>query len=209
MARKTKEEAQETRAQVLDAAERMFSEKGVTNTSLKEIAEAAGVTRGAIYWHFKNKYDLIEALLERVKLPLDDMLAARSADYANDPLEQIRIKSVTVLQRCVQDDHLRAVCTILFHKCERIEESLPLTRRHLASRADCAAELERDFHAAIAAGQLPSSLEPKLATLGLFSYIDGLIYNWLLDPSQFALDRVADYFIRAYLHGLQRGSTET
>lgn len=202
MARKTKEEARETRSQVLDAAERVFSEKGVTNTSLNEIALAAGVTRGAIYWHFRNKYELIEALLERVKLPLDDMLAAQDADHADNPLGQIRAKSITVLQRCVTDEHLRAVCTILFHKCEHIDEALPVMERHLASRTECAQEIEGNFSAAIAARQLPADTDPKLATLGLFSYIDGLIYNWLLDPEQFPLADTAAYFVDAYLCGL-------
>lgn len=202
MARKTKADAQETRSQVLDAAELVFSQKGVTHTSLNEIALAAGVTRGAIYWHFKNKYDLIGALLERVKLPLDDMLAAQDADHADNPLGQIRAKSITVLQSCVSDPHLRAVCTILFHKCERIADAQPLMERHLASRAECAQELEGNFGAAIKSGQLPADTDPKLATLGLFSYIDGLIYNWLLDPDQFQLAAAAPRLIDTYLYGL-------
>lgn len=202
MARKTKVEALETRSQVLDAAERVFSEKGVTNTSLNEIASAAGVTRGAIYWHFKNKYDLIEALLQRVKLPLDEMLAARGADYADDPLGRIRAKSITVLQSCVVDTHLRAVCTILFHKCEHIAEAQPVLERHLASRNECATEVQDNFRAAIAAGQLPAHIDPRFATLGLFSYIDGLIYNWLLGPEQFQLAEAAPQLVDTYLRGL-------
>ena len=58
MARKTKQEAQETRQHILDVALRLFSQQGVSSTSLGEIAKAAGVTRGAIYWHFKDKSDL-------------------------------------------------------------------------------------------------------------------------------------------------------
>lgn len=58
MARKTKEQAQETRLQILEAAVVEFSARGVSATSLTDIANAAGVTRGAIYWHFKNKVDL-------------------------------------------------------------------------------------------------------------------------------------------------------
>ena len=49
MVRKTKEEAQETRSAILDAAELVFKENGVSRTSLAEIATAAGVTRGAVY----------------------------------------------------------------------------------------------------------------------------------------------------------------
>ncbi|MBL8522861.1 MAG: TetR family transcriptional regulator, partial [Betaproteobacteria bacterium] len=70
MVRRTKEEAQETRNRLLDTAEHVFNERGVSRTSLAEIAEAAGVTRGAIYWHFKNKLDLFNAMMERVILPV-------------------------------------------------------------------------------------------------------------------------------------------
>src|SRR5690606_27022813 len=55
MARRTKEEALETRDRLLDAAAAVFCDKGVTNTSLCDISKAAGVTRGAFYWHFRNK----------------------------------------------------------------------------------------------------------------------------------------------------------
>ena len=54
MARRTRDEALETRNTILDTAERVFSERGVSHTTLADIAAAAGVTRGAIYWHFKN-----------------------------------------------------------------------------------------------------------------------------------------------------------
>ncbi len=62
MARKTKEQAQATRQHILDVALRLFSQQGVSSTSLAEIAKAAGVTRGAIYWHFKDKSDLFNEI---------------------------------------------------------------------------------------------------------------------------------------------------
>ena len=71
MARRTKEDALATRHQLLDAAERVFAEKGVSRTSLNDIAQAAGASRGAIYWHFKNKADLFNAMLERITLPME------------------------------------------------------------------------------------------------------------------------------------------
>ncbi|WP_303295791.1 TetR family transcriptional regulator, partial [Escherichia coli] len=64
MARKNKQEAQETRQHILDVALRLFSQQGVSSTSLGEIAKAAGVTRGAIYWHFKDKSDLFSEIWE-------------------------------------------------------------------------------------------------------------------------------------------------
>lgn len=70
MARKTKQEAQETRQHILDVALRLFSQQGVSSTSLGEIAKAAGVTRGAIYWHFKDKSDLFSEIWELSESPI-------------------------------------------------------------------------------------------------------------------------------------------
>ncbi|MBY0410356.1 MAG: TetR family transcriptional regulator, partial [Burkholderiaceae bacterium] len=57
MARRTKEDANATRTRLIDAAESVFLQKGVSRASLNDIARAAGTTRGAIYWHFKDKVD--------------------------------------------------------------------------------------------------------------------------------------------------------
>lgn len=73
--RRTKEEAERTRCELLAAAERLFLEQGVAHTSLEQIARAAGVTRGALYWHFANKADLFHAMLEQVRLPPEQMVA--------------------------------------------------------------------------------------------------------------------------------------
>ena len=62
MVRRTKEDAMATRDSILDAAELLFAERGVSSTTLQHIATAAGVTRGAIYWHFKNKQALLTAM---------------------------------------------------------------------------------------------------------------------------------------------------
>ncbi|MGE7812031.1 TetR family transcriptional regulator [Pseudomonas sivasensis] len=76
MVRRTKEEAQETRSQILQAAEQAFYDRGVARTTLADIAALAGVTRGAIYWHFSNKSDLLQALLDTLHEPLDELARA-------------------------------------------------------------------------------------------------------------------------------------
>ncbi len=74
MVRRTKEEALETRSRIIDAAEQVFYVKGVANASLEEIAAAAELTRGAIYWHFKDKAELFDAMMQCVVLPVEEML---------------------------------------------------------------------------------------------------------------------------------------
>ncbi len=85
MARRTKEEALATRDRILDAAEHVFFEKGVSHTSLADIAQHAGVTRGAIYWHFASKSELFDAMFDRVLLPIDELKAGTGEPHADPP----------------------------------------------------------------------------------------------------------------------------
>ncbi|WP_327163297.1 TetR family transcriptional regulator [Pseudomonas plecoglossicida] len=55
MARKTSAEAEETRQRIIDAAVEVFAAQGVPDATLDQIARMAGVTRGAVYWHFNGK----------------------------------------------------------------------------------------------------------------------------------------------------------
>lgn len=66
--RRTKIDSDITRDHILDAAEYFFCKKGVSNTTLQMVASRAGVTRGAIYWHFPGKNDLVRGVVSRVHL---------------------------------------------------------------------------------------------------------------------------------------------
>ena len=109
MARRTKEDAMATRHKLLDSAENLFQAQGVSRTSLQDIARRAGATRGAIYWHFKDKADLFNAMMERVTLPLEACFDASSgplqhSDSAGtDPLFRIRQATTSALTRIVND----------------------------------------------------------------------------------------------------------
>ncbi len=63
MARRTKEEAEQTRKDILQAALDMFCEKGYTRTTLDDIAKSINLTKGAVYWYFRNKPDILKALM--------------------------------------------------------------------------------------------------------------------------------------------------
>lgn len=203
MVRRTKEDAEITRNLLLDAAERVFNEKGVTRTSLAEIAEASGLTRGAIYWHFENKADLLHAMLERVKLPMDQMIDQLCSEHLTDPLAFLRKASISVLSRVESDAQTRRVFDIVHHKCELADE-MPIAReRRLESRAGCIDEIEQGLSAAIAHGQLPQTLDAHRAAIGLHALIDGLISNWVLHPDSFSLSQEAPLFVDAYLNGLR------
>ena len=202
MARRTKEAAQETRNRLLDTAELVFNEKGVSRTSLAEIAEAAGLTRGAIYWHFKNKLDLFNAMMERVTLPMEEVIGEFGASDTDDPMGQIRSRSIAVLKNIEADPQIQRVFEIVTHKCEYVDEMAPLRDRNLEGRSDCVMHVEEGMRNAIKVGQLPKTVNPRLAAIGFHALMDGLIINWLLDPAYFSLGREAEKMMDIYFRGL-------
>src|SRR5580765_4407540 len=103
MARRTKEDAAITREQLLDAAETVFRRRGIARSSLAEVAAAAGVTRGAVYWHFRDKADLCAAMCERALLPMEMMLSDAGAATHDDPLGTLRTLAITALTRLASD----------------------------------------------------------------------------------------------------------
>ena len=65
MVRKTKEDAEQTRLAIMDAALQTFYEKGFSRTTFDEIAKRINLTKGAVYWHFRNKAEIIAAIIKQ------------------------------------------------------------------------------------------------------------------------------------------------
>ena len=202
MARRTKEEALETRTRILDAAERVFYDRGVARASLEDIAASAKVTRGAIYWHFKDKAELFDAMMQRVVMPAEDMLEHAGCCGESNPLEILRRTTVDVLLRTARDAKTQRVFDIAYHKCEYVGDAAGVRERHIASQNECLKTIEAGFKACVQGGQLPRSLDPRVAAVGAMSLVSGLIANWVLDPSSFALKKHAETLVDFYFRGL-------
>lgn len=204
MARSTKEEALETRNRILDAAENVFHEKGVGRTSLADVASAANVTRGAIYWHFRNKSDLFDAMCERVRLPMESMAEAQASVGETNPLGKLRDSYVLLFKETVRNPHSRKVFDILFHKCEFVSDEDPILVRQRECFMQGSKNLERILRNAIAKKQLPADLDVRLAGIALHAQILGLLNNWLFSPDSFNLatnaERLADACIDMLSH---------
>jgi len=201
MARRTKQEAQATRSHILDTAELVFEQRGVSGTSLHEIAKAAGVTRGAIYWHFEDKADLFNAMMERATMPLEE--GGVCGFEKNDlTLAQMRDGFVAVLRQVVADPQMKRVFGIATHKVEYIGEMDAVRERHLSIRSDCLADVERTLKQAMKRGELSRRMPARAAAVGMHALLDGLLQNWMLDPTGFNLVKVGTQVLDAYFGGL-------
>lgn len=202
MARRTKEAAAVTREQLLDAAERVFRSRGVTRTSLAEIAGAAGVTRGAVYWHFKDKAALFSALCERATLPLDAMLAAATRVVDDDPVTAMRDLMVGTLRHLAHDERAQAVFEIVFSKTEACGELGRVMERQESERCECVAHVEELIRRGITLGRLPADTDAVLATQLLQACMGGIMREWILDREAYDLAAAAPEMVDCIIAGL-------
>lgn len=202
--RRTKEEAERTRCELLAAAERLFLEQGVAHTSLEQIARAAGVTRGALYWHFANKADLFHAMLEQVRLPPEQMVARLAHCTDHDPLLTLRELCVQAMTGLKHNPQKRRIFTILLHRCEFTDELRHAQERHEAFVNQFIELCEELFAQAARQGRLSPGQSPRLAALALHGLVVGMLSDWLRDSGLFDVERDAPLMIDALLRGLVR-----
>jgi TetR/AcrR family acrAB operon transcriptional repressor len=205
MARRTKEEAAATRDSILDAAEKLFVEQGVSRTTLQHIASAAGVTRGAIYWHFDDKGALFNAMMERAILPLEAEMQVLDQAESDDPLGDLRNYMLAVLRRTVEDPGARRVFEIATLKVEFVGEMDAVRQRRQQNMVNWMSRAERRIRLAVDKGLIGRDVEPDRVALALWIMIDGLIRSWMFDPQGFELLQIGQCVIDPYLDGLRAG----
>ena len=180
MARKTKEEAERTRQQIIDAARRVFHECGVSRTSLEKVAEAAGVTRGAVYWHFANKADLFFAIREQISLPL---LARTSnfllAENLDDPLEGVEKALQEFFHALESCQEVRQLFEIMASRCEYVGEFAAVQTELNKPALDFLDQVEVAYRRARERGTLRPGLEPHMVALDTWAFTGGLFHQLL------------------------------
>jgi TetR/AcrR family acrAB operon transcriptional repressor len=180
----------------------VFYEQGVARASLNEIAQRAGATRGAVYWHFKDKLDLFYAMLDRVTLPLEQAAQSGCEDDSEcDALEYVRRLMAVVFGRIADDDSTRRVFEILLLKVEYVGELMPVQERNRAALDSFSAQLELALRAAAESHSVAMPMPAHQASIALCAMFDGLLQSWLLGRA-FDLKQVGAQAVDVCLRGL-------
>lgn len=200
MVRRTKEEAEQTRRSILAAARKTFHEQGVGNTSLEQIAQAAGLTRGAIYWHFANKEELFRAMRQEVTVPLADRMDyALLSDPATAPLDRVRNFLLQFADAISDDPSVRHTMEILNFKCEFVGEMERDLADYIARNEECLAKLQRTYQAAQRAGEMRPGMAPKTAAMETLVFLTGLLRLRLLGVPALQARRELNGLISAHI----------
>lgn len=202
MARRTKQEALETREAILDAAAQVFFDKGVAKAGLGEIAEVAGVTRGAVYWHFKNKVDLFEALHDTLHEPFMEVILRDLENDHPQPLKQLEELCANVLVELSGNVKKQRTLSIFFFKCDYSGEMAQVLKKQEAQQIKSRMLFDRYFERAKAKGHVNPMFAPQCLSIGLWCYLTGIVQEFLRYPGQIDLHRQGPHLVQQFFCGL-------
>lgn len=185
--RRTKEEAEKTRQRIVDAAELLFFQKGVSETTLEQIARKAGVTRGAFYWHFADKSALMRVIYESISLP-QQHLAEMPCDTTRDPFDVIEESTLIGLKRFASDERQQRVYALL-SRIGLLDESVDDAQDFLnEAYENQRAQLISILTHAETAGLMSPNWTPVSAENALGRLLLGLYQEWLMGGREFDLE---------------------
>lgn len=200
--RRTKEEAEQTRRDIMTAALRTFERRGISRTTMEHIAKSAGVTRGAVYWHFADKQAVLRAIRDEVSLPLVDRADFTLLhDSEADPLERVERFLVDVMTVIDRDPQTRVACTVMSFKCEYVDE-LEAELDEFARKVEHSRKsLVKVYSQAKAQKKLRAGLTPDMAALETAVFLVGLIRLSLLEGHGISLRKQTRAVIASHVAG--------
>ena len=201
--RRTKEEAAVTRATLLKTALSVFSTKGYAAATLDDVAKAAKVTRGAIYWHFKSKADLYNTLVQELSARGTGVVrqAASAGGSLIELLRRIFVRVCTVIE---EDKEMRAVMELTLFKTG-LDPDLQSGRKKQIEEGNALLKgITGAMRQGIEQGVLRDDMDPADMARAFIAFENGAIQLWLLSPRSFSLKASAESFADILVAGLQR-----
>ena len=201
MVRKTKEDAELTRKRIINSARAVFLARGVSRSTLEHIAAHAEVTRGAVYWHFKNKTDIFHAIRDQVLLPLidrmDDSLTLASNE---DPLTQIENSLCVTFDDLNNNIEMRQTYEIMMIKCEYVDEFSLVLQQILSNCSSITGKIQLAYERAEAQNLLACKHTPLALALDTHLFFGGLLHMWVKDADGSMFRNQAKELIKSHIN---------
>lgn len=198
MARKTKEAALETRAQIIDAARRVFHAEGVNRSTLDKVAKAAGVTRGAVYWHFANKAEIFLAVKQTYTSEFDQLQTLLTPQADEPPLDALGNYLQQLFNALLSNIAARETFEIMMLRCEYVEEFGEVLQIITEPCADILDAFDRLYRDASARRELKPGLDPALMALDTLAFTRGT-FRAILSGQQDVYGKAIQPLIQAHI----------
>ena len=199
--RKTKEEAEKTRATILKSALKVFLKNGYSKTSLSDIAENAGYTRGAVYWHFKDKSEILEKLISK----FHGRFSSKQSDILEtslDPIQKINEMININLPMLYNDNEFRDFIELTWFKTE-IDQHEGLLQGKIAITKRFNDTISTLFKEASNEGLLKKGIDPEIAALSVTSIINGIYRGYFVIPDKLQSEKIGRTIIENYLNQIK------
>lgn len=161
------------------------------------------MTRGALYWHFKNKEDLFDALFQRICDDIENCMHQDAADSNEQEWPLFRRTLMHFFTRLQTNDIHYKFHSILFLKCEHTDQNaavIDIAHKHQSIWREKITEV---LTKSIAQHALSEDLDTDMAVIFIKSTLDGLIWRWLSSGKNFDLAQTAPRVIDILLDNLK------
>lgn len=179
----------------------VFSRAGYAAARLEDIAREAGVTRGALYWHFASKADLYTALVadatERIERVIGAALVEGGSFVANT--RRVMVRMLAYLE---EDDAYRETQALLLLRTGLDSAADPGRAAQEHDLQTRERELTEILRAGVQMGQFRADLDPVEGARAMLAYLDGIMTHWLLAPDTFSVKASAPALVDIYIRGI-------
>jgi len=199
--KRTKEEALITREQVLQASLRVFRRKGYAATTLEEIAQEAGFTRGAIYSHFEGKGQLYQLLIQQGFLRLNEAFE-EAFDVEGSVEERLRNLLIRPLAFVEEDVLAQGVIELTLFKSEVSVSFVSYQAGKQQGTQALVARIIQILDEGIVQGEIRAEIDKQGVALALLATLNGAILIWFQSEKAFSLKGLAPTLADTLLNGL-------
>lgn len=211
--RRTKEAAAQTRQTVIDAALRLFSQRGYSGTTFRAIADEAGCSRGPIYWHFANKKELFEEILSFSQRPLEQLVVS-DLDLTR-PRETARAFADRWLTLLIDDPYFRQSFEIFLNKTEFTDEMVETISRERALTDSLVSNFALLVGAVrqLEVTESTDRVDPErsasqgsehVVALSMYAYLMGITQTWLFNSDIISLAQAKDQIVNHFCSLLEQ-----
>lgn len=211
--RRTKEAAAQTRQTVIDAALRLFSQRGYSGTTFRAIADEAGCSRGPIYWHFANKKELFEEILSFSQQPLEQLVVS---DFdLTRPRETARAFADRWLTLLIEDPYFRQSFEIFLNKTEFTDEMVETISRERALTDSLVSNFTllvnavkqlkaREFGDKDDYQRSQPEGSERVVALSMYAYLMGITQTWLFNSDIVSLSEAKSQIVAHFCRFLEQ-----
>jgi len=190
---------QRRRSQILDAAEKIFALRGFHGARMDDIASESGLSKGALYWYYRSKEELIHALLQRIfAMPM------RTAEHLLEGEGSAAERIQSIMQASVQEirrfEHILPLGYEFFALAARDQAVRRVLLAYYRRYQQILTDLLRQ---GIQAGEF-KPLEPEEFALAAIGLIEGIALFWIIDPSGVDWDRMEHAAWNLFYEGVRR-----